>query len=762
MAQQKPGIYAQQELQKTTLFTRVKSHGRRLFASHVTPHYSGSYQMTNTTPFGPVRRWKAAACLTLASVLSACGGGGSNSDSSGNPIAAQAAANQGGETPQNPATAKTAEITSQAAAVEAGAKALAATSLRNLTIASFDPASPQWLVRAVIDDRFFDNQNGKGVALNSVSRFAGICAAGPAPCRFDTYAVAQLADGTIVESITAYGRYWNFDVAGNAWGGNGSDLKTVARFANGPCLQAVQTNTPCRFESRTFGRLGKDSPIWVESITADGKGYNFDENGTPSGGNGFDLKSIARFAQGPCANVPAGTPCQFTARTFHPVLTSIVEGASWLEWVVRDGFVWVFDLNGEPRDSNTYQRTGSRAGTPADQVNLLKTAFGDGGGSQAPLIAPGLASQLYTCNLRDAVNGVGTGPLSQQAVTFYADGHYDTQAYDSSSVYAVDSSGRYSFNETDGAIRFSKGIWLNADGQLNKDGTLLKLGTSVDVVPLKKIAECVPRPPGYVLVPPTTGTGTNPLIADGATSASFRCTIDVRLPLGGGIFTTVKTPAGGTELNRDGSYSYTSGDTGTLGGQYAILAGQRIEFVSGFWRTPDGSGRFGSFPADGTQFLANWTPSPASGLRGTELATCVRIGSKSDVDAGPPKSTIQLADEAKACLNYPDANQCEASKLFVSILGVQAEPRSVTYWAGVPLATAEKRRMFVDTYAASVNAFVTGLYKGCLLRDPDSAAYVDYWRSFIEGNGVIAAARLFEGSAEAVAKGSPCTLTVGP
>jgi Domain of unknown function (DUF4214) len=132
------------------------------------------------------------------------------------------------------------------------------------------------------------------------------------------------------------------------------------------------------------------------------------------------------------------------------------------------------------------------------------------------------------------------------------------------------------------------------------------------------------------------------------------------------------------------------------------------------------------------------------------------------MDAGPPKPTIQLADEGNACLNYPDANQCEASKLFVSILGSEAEPRSVTYWAGVPMATAEKRRLFVETYKASVNAFVAGLYKGCLLREPDSDAYVDYWRSYIEGNGVIAAARLFAGSAEAVAKGSPCTVTAGP
>lgn len=727
--------------------------------------------MKNFKMFGLARRHQAAVGLLLAALLSACGGGGgsnvsgtsgtnsTNSERGGNLVASLSANNALSSSSYDTTIARTAVGTSRFTSAEGGAKALAASSLRNLTIAAFDPASPPWRVRAVVDDRFFDGVNSTGVALDSVARFAAICAAGPAPCRFDTYAVEQLADGTVFESVTAYGRYWLFDVAGNALGGSGSDLKTVARYANGPCLQAVQNNQPCRFESRAIGRLGKDSPIWIESITAYGKGYNFDANGAPIDGNGFDLKSIGRFAQGPCANLPGSAPCQFTARTFHPVWTNVVEGASWLEWVVRDGLVWVFDLNGTPRDPNTYQRTSSTAGTPANQVNLLAPLFGQAGGGQAPLVGPGLALQLYTCNLRDAVNGVGSGPLSQQAVTFYADGRYDTQNYDATNLYAVDSSGRYSFNTGDGAVRFSNGVWLNADGQLNKDGTLLKLGTSVDVVPLKKIAECLPRPPGYVLVPPPpppSPPGANPLIPDGRTSAAFRCTIDVLLPLGGGITVNVKTPAGGTEFNRDGSYTYNSGDTGVVAGQYVIRAGQQIEFVSGFWRTPDGSGRFGSFTGDGEQFLATWTPSPSSAIKGFEIATCLRTGSKAEIAPTPPQATISLASEAKACLNYPDPAQCEASKLFASILGVEAAPRDVAYWASVPLGTEDKRRMFANTYRGSTNLFIKNLWQVCLLRPIDSDGLVDYWRSYLEVNGSLATARIFETTPEAVAKGSPC------
>jgi hypothetical protein len=549
-------------------------------------------------------------------VLLACGGGGGS-----------------GSEPAKPTAGNTSFDTS--------AK-LQASSLRNLTIVSLEPTNTQWLVRAVIGDRYFDNQNGSGVALNSVPRFAKICAEGPSPCQFDTYSLGRLVDGTVVESITAFGKWWNFDVAGNEFAESNKDLKSVPRFANGPCLPAIQANIPCRFESHGFGRLNNNSPVWVQSITAYGRGYNFDENGTPYGGNGFDLKSIGRFAQGPCADVPAAAPCQFTARTFHEVPAGAIDGASWLEWILRDGRIWVFDANGQPRDPNSYQRIAANAGTPADQVNLLKNIFDKSEPPPPPpqpvalnLILPGQQMATFACDVTESENKEFRDPKPiryRQVLTFTDSAEYYPVPIDATTV-----KGSYSFNKTDGSIEFFSGVWV--------------IGSS--------------------------GTG---------------------------------------RLDRSDSLSLYS--------------------------------RFNYVDSDGI-------------VRGYKIksGSCVRIATKSGVDTGPVKTIIKLADEAKACLNYPDANQCEASKLFVSLLGSEGDPSSVAYWAGVPLSTADKRRAFIETYTGATTALVTRFYQACLLREPDPQGLLN-WRAYLEGNGAAATARIFEVSDEAISKGLPCKVEV--
>ncbi|NJK43722.1 MAG: DUF4214 domain-containing protein [Pleurocapsa sp. SU_196_0] len=119
----------------------------------------------------------------------------------------------------------------------------------------------------------------------------GPCAGTSGPCRFDTRSLGFLVDGTFVESITASGRYFNFDITGNAVGSG--DLRSVGRYASGPCALAP-SGQPCTFDSRTFTNY--PGAGWVESITAYGHGWNFDANGNPWAGNGFNLEAIERVA----------------------------------------------------------------------------------------------------------------------------------------------------------------------------------------------------------------------------------------------------------------------------------------------------------------------------------------------------------------------------------------------------------------------------------------------------------------------------------
>jgi hypothetical protein len=70
-------------------------------------------------------------------------------------------------------------------------------------------------------------------------------------CTFDTWTYSPNGQR---ESITAYGQYWNFDVSGTSTTITG-DLTSIARYASGPCTgRAAGT---CTFDARTFSPDGQ-------------------------------------------------------------------------------------------------------------------------------------------------------------------------------------------------------------------------------------------------------------------------------------------------------------------------------------------------------------------------------------------------------------------------------------------------------------------------------------------------------------------------
>ena len=169
--------------------------------------------------------------------------------------------------------------------------------------------------------RAYNYQDGEpwannGMLLTSVTRYAasnGPCAGrNGADCKLDSRAVSTDRNGRRIESITAYGRYYNF-TNGAPWSSNGSLLTGVARYVaeNGPC--AGHTGADCVFDSRTVSTDSRGHVI--ESISAYGRYYNFD-NGAPWASNGSLQTSVARYvaADGPCAG-RTGTDCRFESRT---------------------------------------------------------------------------------------------------------------------------------------------------------------------------------------------------------------------------------------------------------------------------------------------------------------------------------------------------------------------------------------------------------------------------------------------------------------
>ncbi len=176
--------------------------------------------------------------------------------------------------------------------------------------------------------------------LRALPRYAnGPCAFTPTgqECKIDSATILNYPSVGYVESVTAYGRYWNFDQNGNGWGGDGSFLSSVPRYANGPCAYAASYTT-CTFDTRNM----INPPEWgqvIESITAYGRYWIFDASGTVIGTD--TLLSVPRFANGPCAYRPAGTTCTFGSRELRSL-----PGGGMIETITAYGRYFQWDANG--------------------------------------------------------------------------------------------------------------------------------------------------------------------------------------------------------------------------------------------------------------------------------------------------------------------------------------------------------------------------------------------------------------------------------
>ena len=150
------------------------------------------------------------------------------------------------------------------------------------------------------------NLTGSGDLANTFF-YGGPCAGKSAgTCNFDSRAmyVNDAATGSRTESITAYGRYWNWNenlaqtdqnLRWELQPADNRDLTSVDRYAGGPC--AGKSAGTCTFDSRAMYLESNSSK--TESITAYGKFWNFNSaNGWASvSGNGDDLTTVPRYGR---------------------------------------------------------------------------------------------------------------------------------------------------------------------------------------------------------------------------------------------------------------------------------------------------------------------------------------------------------------------------------------------------------------------------------------------------------------------------------
>lgn len=130
-------------------------------------------------------------------------------------------------------------------------------------------------------------------------------------CVFDTRTF-DVGDAT--ESITAYGRFWNFDVAtGDPLPGNGTRLDEVGRYTDtgGPCLPGKL----CTFDTRMIipgGTSGVEVITAVFALDGTGRYWEYDvATGKLLDTNLLSQRDGSRYSapDGPCVDHPAD--CRF-------------------------------------------------------------------------------------------------------------------------------------------------------------------------------------------------------------------------------------------------------------------------------------------------------------------------------------------------------------------------------------------------------------------------------------------------------------------
>jgi YD repeat-containing protein len=175
---------------------------------------------------------------------------------------------------------------------------------------------------------------------------------GVGACRFETRTITIESNGTMLESITAYNRYWNFDVSSGALLSTGT-LRSVPRYNNGPCKD--QPISGCTFDSRTVFTDANGHQIEAITYTltdanppvSNAWNYNVTTN-TVIGSGKIALRdpSIVRYnattPSGPCNESPTKTidqVCVFDAREIYQAANG-----AWVETIIAYGKIWHFNV----------------------------------------------------------------------------------------------------------------------------------------------------------------------------------------------------------------------------------------------------------------------------------------------------------------------------------------------------------------------------------------------------------------------------------
>lgn len=168
-----------------------------------------------------------------------------------------------------------------------------------------------------------------GTSLGAITYYANGPCQGQQVCRFDTHTFGRL-DGRLYEFVSANGRNWIFDDTG-ATVDSGSRIASLDRYRD-----ACSGNGECHFETRAF--IEVDDRV-VETVTVNGRLYQYYRDGSRFSSNGTDLTAIPRYAVGPCAGRAAGS-CKLDSRTYGVYENQLVEvvslGGSIWRWFAND------------------------------------------------------------------------------------------------------------------------------------------------------------------------------------------------------------------------------------------------------------------------------------------------------------------------------------------------------------------------------------------------------------------------------------------
>jgi subtilisin family serine protease len=184
----------------------------------------------------------------------------------------------------------------------------------------------------------------------------GPCSYAPsnAACKLDAIAYDTDTVNWTQETVIAYGKMWTYDKAGNVLQ-KAVDLRTIPRYANGPCLRAPAGEV-CTIDSLTVFNTPEYG--YIESITAYGYAYNFDKNGNPWVASNFDLKTIERYGNGgpafggsnptPCGPAGQVQPCKFDTRE---LIDARNKWGVMVEGITAYGSYYIFTFDGVFKES---------------------------------------------------------------------------------------------------------------------------------------------------------------------------------------------------------------------------------------------------------------------------------------------------------------------------------------------------------------------------------------------------------------------------